>query len=158
MTLSFTPDFVRIRLLDHMKRHVTLVLVRLLLATGVVCALPFAHMKWGETYSGDGQQGFGFIVVFLLIGSAAAAVYLGLGSLAQFLLRRRAVRFTVLVDLGLFALFAGVLVYGGVTARYGDTQPNKARAANSAMTSLFHAGRQWRGVADARRSAVAYQS
>jgi hypothetical protein len=29
--------------------------------------------------------------------------------------------------------------------------PNKARAANPAMTSLFHAGRQWRGVADARR-------
>ena len=29
--------------------------------------------------------------------------------------------------------------------------PNKARAANPAMASLFHAGRQWRGVADARR-------
>jgi len=29
--------------------------------------------------------------------------------------------------------------------------PNKARATNPAMTSLFHAGRQWRGVADARR-------
>ena len=29
--------------------------------------------------------------------------------------------------------------------------PNKARAANPAMASLFHAGRQWRGVADAPR-------
>ena len=28
---------------------------------------------------------------------------------------------------------------------------HKARAANPAMTSLFHAGRQWRGVADAQR-------
>jgi hypothetical protein len=30
---------------------------------------------------------------------------------------------------------------------------NKARPANPAMSSLFHAGRRWRGVADARRSA-----
>jgi len=96
-----------------------------LLAAGVVYALPFAHMKWGETYPGDGQQGFGFIVAFLLIGFAAAAVYLGFGSLSQFLLRRRSVGYTLLVDLGLFALFVGVLVYGGVTARYGDAQPNQ---------------------------------
>jgi hypothetical protein len=33
-------------------------------------------------------------------------------------------------------------------------QPNKARAANPAMTFPFHAGRQWRGVADERRSAA----
>jgi hypothetical protein len=32
-----------------------------------------------------------------------------------------------------------------------DQPPNDARAANPAMTALFHAGRQWRGVADARR-------
>jgi hypothetical protein len=32
-----------------------------------------------------------------------------------------------------------------------DTWPNKARAANPAMTLLFHAGSQWRGDADARR-------
>jgi len=31
---------------------------------------------------------------------------------------------------------------------------NQARAANPAMTSLFHAERQWRGVADARRWAT----
>jgi hypothetical protein len=28
---------------------------------------------------------------------------------------------------------------------------NKAHAANPAMSTLFYAGRQWRGVADARR-------
>jgi hypothetical protein len=33
----------------------------------------------------------------------------------------------------------------------GPPLHNKARAANPAMTSLFHAGCQWRGVADARR-------
>ena len=30
-------------------------------------------------------------------------------------------------------------------------KPGPYPAANPAMTSLFHAGRQWRGVADARR-------
>jgi hypothetical protein len=30
-------------------------------------------------------------------------------------------------------------------------EPNKAHSANPAMTSLFHAGHQWRGVADERR-------
>lgn len=34
------------------------------------------------------------------------------------------------------------------------TLPNKARPANPAMTSLFHAGCKWRGVADARRWAM----
>jgi len=33
------------------------------------------------------------------------------------------------------------------------TWPNKAPTANPAMTSLFHAGRQWRGVAEVRRYA-----
>jgi hypothetical protein len=32
--------------------------------------------------------------------------------------------------------------------------PDKAHLANPAMTSLFHAGHQWRGVADARRWAA----
>ena len=36
----------------------------------------------------------------------------------------------------------------------GVATSNKARAANPAMTSLFHAERQRRGVADARRSAT----
>ena len=34
---------------------------------------------------------------------------------------------------------------------------NKARAANPATASRFHAGGQWRGVADARRSAEVSQ-
>ena len=34
------------------------------------------------------------------------------------------------------------------------SSPNKAHAANPAMPFLFHAGRQWRRVANARRSAM----
>jgi hypothetical protein len=114
-----------------MKRQFVLILIRLLLAILVVCALPFSHLTWGEKYPGDGQQAFGFVMTFAVIGIAAAALYFGLGSLSQFLLRRRAVRYSLLVDLGLFVLFAGVLAYGGVTARYHDTQPNKPPGANS---------------------------
>jgi hypothetical protein len=40
--------------------------------------------------------------------------------------------------------------------KVSNNAPNKARAANPATTSLFHAGSQWRGVADARRWAAVY--
>src|SRR5438046_4485156 len=105
-----------------MKRHIMLALLRVLLAVGLVFALPFSHAQWGSSYPGDGQQAFGFIVIFTIIGLAGAAVFVSLGSLGQFLLRRRPARLTVFTDLGLFLLFAGVLVYGGVTVRYNDSQ------------------------------------
>jgi len=105
-----------------MKRQILLTLFRLLLALGVVYALPLSHARWGEQYPGDGQQAFGFIIIFFVIGLVAAALFVGLGSLGQFLLRKRSARFTVFTDLALFLVFAGVLIYGGVTARYNDTQ------------------------------------
>jgi hypothetical protein len=111
-----------------MKRHVLLALFRLLLAAGVVYALPYSHSQWGESYPGDGQQAFGFIIIFTVIGLAAAIVFVGLGSIGQFLLRRRTARFTMFADLGLFLLFVGVLIYGGITAKYNDTQPSTAQS------------------------------
>lgn len=109
-----------------MKRHVLLAVLRVALAVGVLIALPFSHMQWGASYPGDGQQASGFIVIFAVIGFVAAVCFVALGSLAQFLLRKRYPRFTVLIDLGLFLAFAGVLAYGGVTAKYNDTPPNPA--------------------------------
>jgi len=78
-----------------MKRHVMLALFRLLLAVVVAYALPFSHIWWGESYPADGQHAFGFVILFTIIGIAAAAVFIGLGSLGQFLLRRWPARFTV---------------------------------------------------------------
>lgn len=103
-----------------MKRHVLLVLLRVLLAFGVVFAMPFSHAQWGQDYPGDGQVAFGFIIIFTVIGFAAAALFLTLGSLFQFLLRKRQPRFTVFTDLGLFVVVSGLLIYGGVTAKYED--------------------------------------
>lgn len=109
-----------------MKRHILLVLLRLLLAIGVVAALPYSHLQWGEPYPGEGQQAFGIIMIFFVIGEGAAAVFVGLGSLGQFLLRRRPVRLTVLTDFCLFLLFTGVLIYAGLTATYHDLQPDQS--------------------------------
>lgn len=107
-----------------MKRHLPLVLLRMLLAIGVAVALPYSHEKWGETYPGDGQQAFGFIIIFAAIGVGAAALFLLFGSVAHYHLRRKRVRMTLFTDLALFILFAGLLVYGGVTAKYSDAKPS----------------------------------
>ena len=109
-----------------MKRHILHAVLRVALAVGVLVALPFSHMQWGEPYPGDGQKAFGFIVIFIVIGLVAAVLFVALGSLAQFLLRGRSPLYTVLVDVGLFFAFAGVLVYAGLTAKYSDTPPNHA--------------------------------
>lgn len=111
-----------------MNKPYQLILLRLLLAVLVVLALPVSHTYWGQTYPGDGQQAFGFIVIFAVVGAIAAALFLGLGSLGQFLLRRQALRYTVIADVALFLIFAGMLVWGGVTAKYNDAKPKPAAA------------------------------
>jgi hypothetical protein len=109
-----------------MKRHLLLLLFRVLLSLGVVYALPFSHAQWGEEYPGDGQEGFAFIIIFLAIGCLAALFYLVVGSIGQHLWRRRPARVTVIVDAVLFAVLAALLVYGGVTATYQDSGPGPA--------------------------------
>ncbi len=105
-----------------LKRHITLAVLRGLLAFGLIYVMAFSHSKWGEAYPGDGQQGFGFIIIFIVIGIAAASLFFVLGSLAQFLFQRRPIRYTVLADVLMFLMFVGVLVYAGATAHYSDTQ------------------------------------
>ena len=126
---------------DIVKRHVLLAIFRVLLALGIVYALPFSHARWGAPYPGDGQQAFGFVVIFILIGLLAAAVFVGLGSLGQFLLRKRAARFTAFADAALFLVFSGFLILGGVSARYRDTPPNH-RFEPTAMSPQFPVHRQ----------------
>ena len=112
-----------------MKRNNSVALLRGILALGVVFALPFSHLMWGKPYPGDGQEAFGFLIIFTFIGMVAAVVFGGLGTLGQFLLRRRETRLTVFVDIGLFLLVSGVLVYGGIKAKYKDSQPNNGTEA-----------------------------
>jgi hypothetical protein len=101
-----------------MRRHVPLVLLRALLAYGIVYALPESHFRWGEEYPGDGQNALGMYLTMALIGAVFGLIYFGVGTLLQFGLRRRRSRWTVLVDSALFVLIAGLLVYGGIIAEY----------------------------------------
>jgi hypothetical protein len=105
---------------------VLLAVLRFAQAVGVFIALPLSHLHWGESYPGDGQKSIGFIMIFMVIGSLAAILFVALGSLAQFLLRKRSSLYTALVDVGLFVAFAGFLVHAGVTAKYSDSSPNEA--------------------------------
>jgi len=99
-----------------------LVALRVVLSGGVLVALPFSNLQWGASYPGGGPDALAFIGIFGFIGLLAALLFVAVGSLAQFLLRRRAPRYTVLVDVVLFLAFAGALSYAGVTARYTDTE------------------------------------
>ena len=111
-----------------MKRHVLHAVLRLAMAVGVFSALPLSHLHWGEPYPGDGQKSMGFVMIFMVIGHVAAILFVALGSLAQFLLRRHSSLYTALVDVGLFVAFAGALVYAGVTAKYTDSSPDDTPA------------------------------
>ncbi|CAN5693475.1 hypothetical protein BH11VER1_BH11VER1_15470 [soil metagenome] len=103
-----------------MKRHSLLGLLRLVLAIPIAYAMPMSHSYWGLPYPGDGQQAFGFIIIFGVISLVAALVFIFIGTGTQFFLRRRRPYYTVIADLILFALFTGLLVYAGVSAEYTD--------------------------------------
>lgn len=92
-----------------------LVVPRVVLSVGVAFALPFSQQHWGASC-----PSMGLVLLFMVIGWLAAMLFVALGSLAQFLLRRQRPRVTVLVDVLLFLALAGALSYAGVTARYSD--------------------------------------
>ncbi|MCY2990898.1 MAG: hypothetical protein NTY19_23935 [Planctomycetota bacterium] len=104
-----------------MKRHTFLFLLRLALAAGVLYALPYSHMTWGEPYPGDGQQAFGMILVFTGIGVVFAIVYVCIGTGIQWGLRRKPAWWAMCSDLAISILLAGLLAYGGATAHYSNS-------------------------------------
>ena len=118
-----------------MKKHLPLILLRLAIAFCIVEALPFAHMHWGDEYpGGDGQQAFGFIIIFYAIGTGAAAIYLLATSLWHFFRRHRPRFGVVAADLLVGACFVGYLGYGGITATYSDSDRSTSAAATQPDT------------------------
>lgn len=87
--------------------------------------MPYVHIRWGEPYPGDGQDAFGVVVIFALIGLGAAVCYFVAGCILQYLLRKRRAIWTVAADLTLAFILAGALGYMGLTAHYEDTPPPK---------------------------------
>ena len=104
--------------LGAMTKHILMVVGRIVAALVVCCSLAYSHMKWGEPYPGDGQQAFGFLLVFMVIGLVAAVVYFVLGCTLHFFFRKRRALYVLLSDSLLFAIFAGLLVFAGVAATY----------------------------------------
>ncbi|MBI5724021.1 MAG: hypothetical protein HZA50_08695 [Planctomycetes bacterium] len=103
-----------------MKRHIPLAVLRLILAAGISITMPFVFDKWGPEppYHADGQQIFALSIAMCLFGTEIAAGYLAFGSIMQFFLRRKPVKWTLIIDLAIFTILAFILAYAAVTAKY----------------------------------------
>jgi MFS family permease len=84
----------------------------------VAAALPVANTTFGESYPGDGQQAFGFLITFMVVGFGAAFVYLITATLAHFIVRKKTLRTRWWVEAGVLFAFVGTLIYAGLTAHY----------------------------------------
>ena len=101
-----------------LRPHGTLIVTRILLAGAI--ALPLSHMWWGhspEEAGIDGQEAFGFVVLFVLIGLGCGAAFFVPGSLGHLLFRRRP-RVASWIDLGLGVPVLAALIWAGITATY----------------------------------------
>jgi hypothetical protein len=84
----------------------------------VAAALPFSHTTFGENYPGDGQQAFGFIIMFMVIGFGAAFIYLFTATLIYFFIRRKSFRIRFWTEFAVLFGFILLLAYAGITAHY----------------------------------------
>ena len=108
-----------------MKKHIGLVAIRLLFAFIIAKTLVFSHLHWGEPYPGDGQEAFGFVIAFTLVGMAVAAAYFVVGCIVQAVLRRKTMKPVLIVDVIMAMTLISILTVAGITARYGETKPNQ---------------------------------
>ena len=110
-----------------MKKHIGLLAIRLLFALLISKTLAFSHIHWGETYPGDGQQAFGFVIAFALLGLAVAAAYFVVGCIVHAALRRKTMMPVLIVDVIMALTLISILTVGGIKAHYGETKPNFPR-------------------------------
>ena len=108
-----------------MKRHIILIAVRLIFAFLISGALVFSHVHWGGTNPDDGQQAFGFVVMFTMVGFAAGILYLAVGCTVHAILRKKKLKPIVITDVVLAFVLIGLLTAAGITAHYEDTEPNQ---------------------------------
>lgn len=103
-----------------MKRHLLLLGLRLLLTGIVSITLPVVFTNLGPEVPdhSDGQQILGLIVAMWLFNLAVGTGYFIVGTIFQILLRRKPVKWTLLVDLPIFAILTGLLTYAALSAQY----------------------------------------
>lgn len=84
----------------------------------VSLVLPLAHALWGERYSGDGQQEFGELMTLGTFGMLAALIYLGVGTVGHFVVRRKGTRALAITEASILGSFLIVLAVAGITAHH----------------------------------------
>jgi hypothetical protein len=97
-------------------RHASHILLRLILATIIVVALPYSVETWGRLGPREGSNYVSLLRTFLSTGLAFGGIYWILGTIAQIGARKRRARTTVVADLVLFCVFLSLMVYAGATA------------------------------------------
>ena len=93
----------------------TLLVVRIVGMGSVAAALPVSYILFSRQYQGDGQQVFGSLIMFGVVGITAAFIYLAVASIGHFIVRKKPFMTQCRVEVGIFLLFIVVLVIGGVT-------------------------------------------
>jgi len=108
--------------IHRLRAHFLQLLLRFVLTFIIALTLPLSHDVFGMPYPGDGQKSFGVLLMLAVYGAGIAIVYLVLGCLGQFFLRRRRFRISLLLDLAGFCLITLVLAISGATIRYSDDE------------------------------------
>jgi MFS family permease len=93
----------------------TLLMVRFVGMGTVAAPLPVSYILFSRQYPVDGQSVFGSIIMFAVVGIAAAFIYLAVASIGHFMVRKKPFMTQCRVEVGIFLLFIVVLVIGGVT-------------------------------------------
>jgi len=104
--------------LKKLSQVLGLIALRMVGMVLVAMAMPLAHEKFGEAYPGDGQQAFGVLIFFWVIGFAAAIVYMLTATLAHFFVMKKSLPAKLWVEAGVLLAFISVLAYLGITAQY----------------------------------------
>jgi hypothetical protein len=108
-----------------MKKHFGLVAIRLLFAFIIAKTLVFSNIHWGETYPGDGQEAFSFVILFALLGLAVAVAYFVVGCIVQAVLRRKNIMTVLIVDVIMALALISILAVGGINAHYENADPKQ---------------------------------
>ena len=103
-----------------MVAHCIAFLVRLLIAAGICAALPYSFIKWGDNPDRVGVEGPTVLAILMgmcLWSLIAASVYLLVGSVCQYLLRRH-LRYAIALDSVLGIGLITLSIHAGVMAKY----------------------------------------
>lgn len=117
-----------------MKRHILLVVLRLILAY-LILGITFGHPIWAE-FCRD-REIRAALMIFGLTGLSGTVLIIVLGSIMQFILRKRPSRHSVFGDFGLFLAVVILLVLMGTKLKDSKPHLNKTAPPVGALMLKF---------------------